>query len=255
MKLDGAGAFPINGCQGGVGIQVGFANGGEVGHATLTSDTITNYQKNGITVDGAESKATVTSTTITGAGPAQQGQNGIQVSRGAVAAISKVTISNNACDIAGTCGYGSASQWEEDAAGVLFYLPGASSTVSSSKLSNNNIGIEYVSGSATRPETPGVTINGDAITGGYASVQLNQGNAMLENDKLTGGLFGIDVNSYAGEDDSYAPEATAVKDKVAGSEAAVQVESSLAELPGRLTFKKGEILGSITNEDPRFRIG
>lgn len=86
-------------------------------------------------------------------------------------------------------------------------------------------------------------------------MQLNQGRTTLENDKLTGGRFGIDVNSYSGGDNSYAPDAAAVEDKVEGEEAAVQVESSLAELPGRLTFTKGQILGSITNEDPLFQIG
>jgi hypothetical protein len=256
VKINGAGAYPINGCQGGVGIEVGFGyNLDEEGYASLNKVTVENYQKNGITVDGAGSEATITGTTATGAGPAHQGQNGIQVSRGAVASISNVTISNNECNIEVTCGHESASQWEEDAAGVLFYAPGASSTVSNSKLNNNNIGVEYVSGSAARPETPQVALTGDTVTGGYASVQLNQGRATLENDKLTGGIFGIDVNSYLGEDNSYAPEIAAIKDKVEGEEAAVQVESSLAELPGRLTFKKGEILGSITNEDPAFRIG
>jgi len=255
VKIDGAGAYPINGCQGGVGVEVGFGyNLDEEGHAALNKVTVENYQKNGITIDGAGSDASVTSTTATGAGPVDQGQNGIQVSRGAVATISKVTISSNEC-AASQCGYTTQQNWEEDAAGVLFYLPGASSIVSNSTLNKNDIGVEYVSGSATRPATPQVTLTGDTVTGGYASVQLNQGQATLESDKLTGGLFGIDVNSYGGEDDSYAPEATAVKDKVEGIEAAVQVESSLAELPGRLTFKKGEILGSITNEDPLFRIG
>jgi len=253
VKVDGAGVEG-SGCQGGVGIQVGFKNGGQVGHATLTSDSITNYQKNGITVDGPGSKATITTTTITGAGPVDQGQNGIQVSREAVASISKATISTNECS-APQCGYATPENWEEDAAGVLFYLPGASSTVSNSTLNKNNIGVEYVSESLTRPETPQVTLTSDQVTGGYASVQLNQGNAKLEKDKLIGGLIGIDVNSYWGEDNTYAPEAAAVEDKVEGTEAAVQVESSLGTLPGRLTFKKGQILGSITNEDPMFRIG
>jgi hypothetical protein len=254
VKIDGAGVEG-SGCQGGVGIEVGFGyNIDEVGTASLNKVTVENYQKNGITVDGAGSEASVTGTTVTGAGPINQGQNGIQVSRGAVASISNVTVANNECT-APQCGYTTQQNWEEDAAGVLFYLPGASSTVSNSKLNNNNIGVEYVSGSETLPATPQVTLTGDTVTGGYASVQLNQGKATLENDKLTGGRFGIDINSYLGEDNTYAPEAAATKDKVEGEEAAVQVESSLGTLPGRLTFKKGEILGSLNDEDPAFRIG
>jgi len=51
VTVDGAGASPINGCQGGVGIEVGTARTepAEVGHATLNTDTISGYQKNGVT--------------------------------------------------------------------------------------------------------------------------------------------------------------------------------------------------------------
>ncbi len=254
VTLDGAGAFPINGCQGGVGIQVGFGTGGQVGHATLSKDTIENYQKNGMTVDGPGSTATVTTTTITGAGPSNQGQNGIQVSRGAVATISKVTISGDECNIVGTCGYESASQWEEDGAGVLFYQAGSSSSVSNSKLSNNNIGVEYVSASPTRPLTPELTLTADKITGGYASVQLNQGNATLDNDKLTGALVGIDVNSYWEEDNSYAPNAQVTGGKIEGSKAAVQVESDLTGLAGELSLSNVKVKGLIVKEDPQYEV-
>ena len=44
-----------DGCQGGVGIEVGLATGGttsDPGRATLIGDTVRTYQKNGITVDG-----------------------------------------------------------------------------------------------------------------------------------------------------------------------------------------------------------
>ncbi len=254
VTLDGAGAYPINGCQGGVGIQVGSNAGSQVGHATLGKDTIENYQKNGMTIDGPGSTATVTKTTITGAGPSNQGQNGIQVSRGAVATISKVTISGDECNIVGTCGYESASQWEEDGAGVLFYQAGSSSSVSNSKLSNNNIGVEYVSASPTRPLTPELTLTEDKVTGGYASVQINQGNATLDNDKLTGALVGIDVNSYWEEDNSYAPDVQVTGGHIEGSKAAVQVESDLTGMAGELTLSNVKVKGLIVKEDPQYEV-
>jgi len=252
VTLNGAGAFPINGCQGGVGLEVGVGyNLDEVGHATLQKVEIENYQKNGVTVDGKGSTASIANTTITGAGPANQGQNGIQVSRGAVATISGVKISGNECTVP-SCGYSSQQNWAEDAAGVLFYEPGASSTVSSSKLSANNIGVEYVSGEP--PATSEITLTGDKISGGYASVQLNEGAAKLEGDKLSGALIGIDLGSYWGEKDSSGPQVTATGDKVQGSTAAVLVESSLAGLTGSLTLTGSHVTGAVTNNDPQFTI-
>lgn len=254
VTLDGAGAYPINGCQGGVGIQVGFAAGNQVGHANLSKDTIENYQKNGMTIDGPGSSATVTKTTITGAGPAEQGQNGIQVSRGAVANISKVTISGNECNIVGICGSGSSVEWAEDGAGVLFYEPGASSTVSDSKLGSNDINVEYVSGSATRPATPEVYLTGDKLTGGYVSVQVNQGNAALESDKLAGAQIGLDINSYFYGDNSYAPLVKAADSKIEGSKAAIQIESDLAGLSGELSLTSVSVNGLTVKEDPQYEV-
>ena len=92
----GAGDSPINGCQGGVGVQVGSHHGSQAGTASLQNDTINGYQKNGITVDGSGSSATINNTTVVGAGPTNViAQNGIQVSRGAVAKITNSTISND----------------------------------------------------------------------------------------------------------------------------------------------------------------
>ena len=251
VTLNGAGAFPVNGCQGGVALEVGAGSAGEVGHATLSKVKIENYQKNGVTVDGNGSSASIASTTVTGAGPADQGQNGIQISRGAVATISKVKISGNECT-APSCGSFSRETWAEDAAGVLFYEPGAASSVSSSKLSANDIGVEYVS--AEPPAKSEIALSADKISGGYASVQLNQGDASLSGDKLSGALVGIDLGSYWGEDDSYGPQVTATGDKVAGATAAVLVESSLSGLTGSLGISGGHISGAVTNNDPQFTI-
>jgi hypothetical protein len=250
-----------SGCQGGVGLEVGVSGlegsasvstpALEVGHAVLTHDTFTEYQKNGVTVDGAGSSATVgPAVTITGAGPSPQGQNGIQISRGAVASIDKATISDNNCNIPTVCGHANASQWEEDASGVLLYLPGAKATVESSRLSDNNIGVEYISGRETRPAEPELNLTADTIEGGYASVQINQGNAALSRDKLSGGLIAIDVNEneYGGGFGTlmaYAPDATSANDHLEGSQASVQVEASVGALAGELSLSGDSIVGPV----------
>jgi hypothetical protein len=90
------GAYPLNGCQGGIGVEAGFSPTRQVGHVTLTSDTIQSYQKNGITVDGPGSTAKISSVTVSGAGPTPSiAQNGIQISLGATAMVVGSTVTGN----------------------------------------------------------------------------------------------------------------------------------------------------------------
>ena len=80
---------PLDGCQKGSGIRVGRAATPTSGTATITNNTISDYQKTGIIVDNAGSAATITGNTITGVGPTNVvAQNGMQISRGAVATVS-----------------------------------------------------------------------------------------------------------------------------------------------------------------------
>jgi hypothetical protein len=101
------------GCQFGVAIQIGreywpkadFSSYPEedfVGHASINGTTVSGYQKNGITVDGTGTKATLTSNTVNGAGQTDTSlspiiaQNGIQISRGARATVTSNTVTGNA---------------------------------------------------------------------------------------------------------------------------------------------------------------
>jgi hypothetical protein len=82
------------GCQNGLGIH---ADSSTPVSLLVDGNTITRYNKNGITVDGAIA-ATVTNNTVTGAGPLGSGyaaQNGIQIGFGASAVVSGNTVSGN----------------------------------------------------------------------------------------------------------------------------------------------------------------
>lgn len=101
----------LYGCQFGVGIEVGrrywptvnFSNflvENFVGQATITKTTVIGYQKNGITVDGPGSHASITGSTVEGAGRDNQfgviiAQNGIQMSRGATGSIENNYVADN----------------------------------------------------------------------------------------------------------------------------------------------------------------
>src|SRR5258708_6601365 len=96
VTVEGAGIHnvgenPFNGSQHGVGIY--FTNGGS---GVIDGNRVSAYQKGGIVVNGAGTTATVTNNTVSGLGPVVFiAQNGIQVSRGAIASVRGNSISDN----------------------------------------------------------------------------------------------------------------------------------------------------------------
>lgn len=89
------GESPHNGAQHGVGIA--YRDGAS---GTISGNTVTNYQKNGIVVTGptgsAPSTASVLDNTVTGDGQVDYiAQNGIQISYGSSATVTGNTISGN----------------------------------------------------------------------------------------------------------------------------------------------------------------
>jgi parallel beta-helix repeat protein len=188
---------PSGGCQQGIGLQIGRNKIGQVGTATLSSDLIEGYQKNGITIDGPGSKAKVQGLTVKSEPTSEIARNGIQVSRGATAKISSSTIEGNECN-AGSCGGNkgfSPFQEEEDATGILFYLAGSGSSVKNSTINVNDIGIyNLLRGS----ESAKTSLTGNSLSGNrYWGVALDQGSATVSNNTISGpGLVGIQIVQY-----------------------------------------------------------
>jgi hypothetical protein len=109
---------------------------------TIAHTTVTGYQKNGITCDDPSENCTITSDTITGAGPiTTNGQNGIQVAYGAYAAVEHTSVSGNSYTGPSTSNdyyaYGYA------ATGILLFDPASGTTVSYDTVTLNQIGILY----------------------------------------------------------------------------------------------------------------
>ncbi|MGP0100120.1 MAG: right-handed parallel beta-helix repeat-containing protein [Solirubrobacteraceae bacterium] len=260
VTVDGGGAYPINGCQGGVSIQAGmaWASPVEPGHVTLSEDTVTEYQKNGITTDGAGSSAKISHTTVVGAGATPEtAQNGIQVSNGARATISSSSISGNECDNSG-CGSDAFEKYQ--ATGVLFYGAASGSKVTGTALKENDIGVYLDSESPTQPTSPELTIEKDVFSGNrYEGVALDKGDASLKNDTITGpGNIGIDLFQY--EQQPYAPTSSASHDEIDGmSEAAVKVESDKApgDHAGSFTLSGSTLSGNaqaVVDESTTFNV-
>ncbi len=98
-KIYDIGESPLNGDQHGVAIYFAYGSAatGEIAH-----NTIWNYQKGGIVVNGANASAKVSYNTVTGQGPVNYiAQNGIQIGYGATATVSYNTVTGNSYTGAG----------------------------------------------------------------------------------------------------------------------------------------------------------
>ncbi len=167
---------PFSATQNGYGILIGHAAEGQTGSATITHNTIDNYQKGGIYVDNVGSSADIESNTITGVGPTSViAQNGIQISRGASATISHNTISGNV--------YTPATY---DATGILILDAGTVVTADHNTISNCDVSIW------AEDVTQG-TISYNQISGSTEGIVLYNasGVQILQNQVKTSGDDGI----------------------------------------------------------------
>jgi hypothetical protein len=141
-SIHNIGENPFNGSQHGVGIY--FTNGGS---GVIDGNTVSAYQKGGIVItlpepwNGAATTATVTNNTVSGLGPVGFiAQNGIQVSRGAVASVRGNDISNNFyTGEAGLLNAGGESPegFEYFSTGLLLFEAGAGTKTSDNQFSGN----------------------------------------------------------------------------------------------------------------------
>jgi hypothetical protein len=191
-----------DGCQGGVGIQVGFAVSGttaDIGTATLNNDVVTTYQKNGITVDGNGSGATINDATVTGTGETTAiAQNGIQISDYATAKINSGSVSANECDVTGVCGPDGLNNTQS--CGILLFDAGLV-TVNATGSSANDVGIDNIEDLAWSFYTPPspFTATNDVLTSmrlnnRYENAFLDEGKTTINNSRLSNGEVGIETD-------------------------------------------------------------
>ncbi len=122
----------LRGCQQGLAIGVGRTSAGQIGHATITGNTIDQYQKGGIYVDGAGSSATIKNNTVLGVGTTPDiAQNGIQISRNAVATVASNTVQDNSY----------ADLNSAASAGILLFEANGATKVQTNNTSGNDVNI------------------------------------------------------------------------------------------------------------------
>jgi hypothetical protein len=246
-SLDG-----FKGCQHGVAVEVGSKTPLEVGHASLKKVTVHGYEKNGPTVKGANSTLEVTNSTITGEGPTPfTAQNGIEVAFGASGKVKSTSVVGNECNV-GSCG-----ATGEQASGVLFFGAAAGSTVSSSTIKENDLGVYYASDSVAVPSSADVTMTGDVLTSNrYEGVVLEEGKAGLKSDTINGsGRVGIELFQVEGQHS--ASESSATATNISGqSEAAIKVTSDKqpGDIAGTFSFSGTATAPVLINESNNFTV-
>jgi hypothetical protein len=255
-QITAAGAVPLNGCQGGVGILAGDAQGSpaQVGHLVVTNSTVSGYQKNGIVVDGTGSTGTIYNSIVTGAGPTPLiAQNGIVVGNGAGATITASDVSGDECDDPSACGPDPLTQ--DQAAGIIIYTTDAPVSVTGCTLSDNDMGIYYEADpSGPAPVSPTAVLDDDRFDQNrYEAVELDQGAALIEDSQMSGGDVGLQALQYAGQ--QFGIDSVATADTIQGiTVAPVQVLSDQAagDKPGVLVvagsqFRPGQVLNNSSN--------
>jgi hypothetical protein len=175
----------LRGCQAGVAIQVGRDFESQAGTATITGNTIDTYQKNGITIDGPGSSATVTGNSVTGNAPdgTITAQNGIQISRSAIAKVKTNNVSQNIY----TGGSG------DNATGILVYQAAGGTTVNGNTVNLNDDNISLYT-------TIGATVKGNNSTNavvydGLFAAADSSNNKFLSN--TASGNFEFDCNDLS----------------------------------------------------------
>ncbi len=137
VTVKGVRESPFSGSQHGTGIYA-YNQDGTARTLTVRNTTVTDFQKNGITVVGSGLTATIEGNTITGAGSTSIiAQNGIQVSYGAAATVRNNKVSGMAY---------SGQDWV--ASGILVYGAGTT-TVENNTLTASQANIYVVESSAT----------------------------------------------------------------------------------------------------------
>jgi hypothetical protein len=137
------GETPLDGTQHGVAIY--YRAFGSTASGTISGDTLTNYQKGGITVAGSVS-ATITNNMVTGQGAVPYiAQNGIQVGYGAKATVSGNTVSGNAY----TGATGASSAGILVIGGPCYGATTVNLTITKNTLTTNDVGIWLFNANAT----------------------------------------------------------------------------------------------------------
>jgi parallel beta-helix repeat protein len=173
---------PYAGCWSGVAIGYGAQGAGYAAKGTVTNNFIFDYQLAGIVVDGPGTSVAVNGNTVTGQGkPGINGQNGIQISRGANATLLRNTVTLNL--------YGSDMCQSSD--GILLYDVAGGVSLSANNVYLNDEALGIYSDSAATPTN--ATVMGNTFSSNrYSGVHIdaNSTGNLVELNTIGGNGYG-----------------------------------------------------------------
>jgi hypothetical protein len=148
------GETPLNGTQHGNAIYYRAFGGSASG--TVSGNTLTNYQKGGITANGKVS-ATITNNTVTGQGPVSYiAQNGIQMGYGAKGSVTGNTVTGNAYSGANLASSGGILV----VGGACYGYPATMGlTISNNTLTGNDVGVWLFNAASDCASAPATKTN------------------------------------------------------------------------------------------------
>jgi hypothetical protein len=151
----------LRGCQNGFGLAVGRQFEGQTGRVTGFDNHIDLYQKGGVYVDNAGSRAELWGNLVQGEGPTPViAQNGVQISRGAVANARGNRVEDNTYSLAPVF----------SASGILLFQAGATTTISSNRVVRNDDNIAAYGGTSGTTILRNVVLDSTFFDGIYMGV-------------------------------------------------------------------------------------
>ncbi|HTP69204.1 MAG TPA: right-handed parallel beta-helix repeat-containing protein [Dongiaceae bacterium] len=198
FKLVGANLI---GCQSGSGIFV-ESGGGQLSSVTLETNSIHDFQKNGITANEVGTSVLIRANTVTGVGPTiGAAQNGIQIGFGAAGAIRNNTVSNNVwspCTAVATCAAVATNILVTQSDGVSIsgnvvavgqvgiFVDGNSATVA-----NNDTSADSVFDGIRLQGSDNISRANTVVNAAEAGIYLDGNNNVIRNNTITEASVGI----------------------------------------------------------------
>jgi parallel beta-helix repeat protein len=188
------------GCQDGQGIYVQTALG-QTSTVTIASNQVTNYNKNGITCNDANTNCKISKNLASFYTTYEPyiAPNGIQIGFGAVGKVSLNTVENNICTVgapSGTCGNNLETQTQ--GCGILTYQSASGTAVSSNTATDNDIGICLAEDAASA--------NGNTVSGSNAAAILQYdgtGTYSANKNALSNNPIGFEILNDGGVSSSF----------------------------------------------------
>ena len=215
-----------SGCQQGNPIYV-LADAGAARSITVEDSLVTNYQKNGITVNalGGAITATIRDNEVVGQGPTPSiAQNGIQLYK-AGGSVTGNDVSGNACDHPTNCGDDVLSTTQSLSGGILALDVPNGTEYRDNTVTGNDVGIYDVAidNIATDPTR---TVSGNTVEDNrFVGIYTDEGTMNATGNEISGSEIGFAVASWNNDPD-YIPVANVNGNDVTGNDVGIQALSS-----------------------------